>query len=155
MIKDFKIFEEIKRKAPEGFHIGNTFDERVAGPNNFTIQEKRLLESDDFIVNDNVAKCDDDVCNFEIRKEIPDEYSIIYELIITDKNNEKLASRKFKSDILNKTDYIDAILNICAAYRVELISKAHSDIDPYNEENWDSDNTTKKGQTVNNSESFP
>jgi len=145
MIKSFKLFEELKRKAPANFEIGDTFmpfDPEKG--KSFGLAEKKLLEDEGFVIINKSATCEDTYCDFEIIKTCPDEFSEIYELIIKDKQGNTTHSRKFKSDIYNRTKYLDVILNICARYHEDLERKVHADVDPYGEEVWDTPEKVKK-----------
>jgi len=140
MIKKFKLFEEIKRKAPRGFEIGKAFEpfdpEKFK---NFGPKATALLQRDDFVVNGNIATCEEKFCTFEIEKSFPDEFTIFYELRILDKDGVITKRRKWRTETTNHLKALDNILNLCAKYHEDLMREKMKDIDPYGEENWEED----------------
>jgi hypothetical protein len=138
MIKSFKLFEEIRREVPAEF-LGNIFKPFNPNKVQFVDVEISLLENEDFVVNRNIAKCEEKYAIYQIKKICPDDNTIIYELIITNKKNNKHVVKKFKASLITARDTLDAVLNICAAYNQEICGKIHSDIDPYGEELWGND----------------
>lgn len=137
MIKSFRLYEELKRKVPDSFTVSdNFFDEFDANkPVIFPKSEKSLLVKDDFTIDGNVATCVEKHCTFEIIRTVPEEYVVIFELIVKEDDNVK--SKKFKCDVYHAVEFLNTILNICSKYLDNLKRKLHKDIDPFNEENWD------------------
>jgi len=134
MITEFKLFEEIKRKPLLGYKVDNTFNNNHSL--NFNGAETKLLLSEDFKIADNIATDVEPDCIFEIEKLPTDEYSVFYELRIKDIYNNVEKSRKFKCDIYQRIKYLNAIIDICAAYLRDIKIKQHKNIDPYGEEIW-------------------
>ena len=134
MLTSFKIFEELKRKSPKDFEIGSTFDaDKTDG---FSKTESDILKEDDFTIDGNTATNKETYCTFEIKTTHPDEFTLLYELIIKDLKGDVIRSKKFKTDLYHKTDYLNTVLNICARFHEDLVQDAHKDLDPYNEEDW-------------------
>jgi hypothetical protein len=143
MIKQFKLFEELKRKPKS---LMDSRDFFVDEDNEFTYKEKTILEKDDFEIVNNVAT-NVDIATFVIKKIYNEDY-IVYELTVTDKEG-KIKTKKFKSvDYLKRYDLLNSIIDICAAIKDDIKRSAHRHIDPYDEENWDEQDTKIKNDEI-------
>ena len=137
MIKSFKLFEELKRKAPPGIDINQVFGDKT---NDFTPSEIKILQDDDFEVNKNVAiNKEENYFEFEIIKTANEDFCF-YQLIIKNKDGGVIHDKKFKIDEWGnqrERDFLDYIIDICAVVKNNFIKNLHKDIDPYGEEDWE------------------
>ena len=130
------MFEELKRKPNRGISIDDIFYDNA----NFSNEEIKILEYDDFVVNGDNAKCIEKFGIFEIIKEI-DDSSIKYLLIIKDKDGKELRRKRFSGNSRSSNlSLLNLIIDICAKYNEKLLMDVVKEIDPFNEENWGEDN---------------